>query len=77
MHKYVKDLRTPEELSDGALGLLRKIVVSLGILTGERAQASLLVKPWSTCLHVLLSVGVCFEKEPCLKWQKRQVPYLK
>lgn len=40
VHKYVKDLRTPESMSEGALGPLKNVLVFMKVLSKERAQAS-------------------------------------
>lgn len=40
VHKYVKDLRTPEGVSGGVLAQMQHVLVFLRVVTAEQAQAS-------------------------------------
>lgn len=56
VHKYVKDLRTPQGMSEDVLGPLQHVLVFLRVVTKERAQASWGHRGHGLCGAVLVTL---------------------
>lgn len=68
VHKYVKDLRTPQGMSEDVLGPLQHVLVFLRVVTKERAQASWVNRPSAQCVWDHRRHGLCGAMPIILIW---------